>query len=133
MIPYGALPEQTAAERRLRGNAALDAPAAAASAAYRARSGFVDTNDAVTVVAKGGSVDGRLLGHGLADKSAAEQKKILGEKQVERADLSGKIQELAKKRDDYVRSEAAKRGGGGMEEEVTGMLRSQASRIGVTY
>jgi hypothetical protein len=132
-IAYGEGVEQAAAARRMKANAAMAAPAAASSAAFRARSGFLDSNDALSVMAKGGKLDGYRLGGGLAEKPAEEQKVILGQKLAERNDLNRRIQDLAKKRDDFVKHEADKRGGGGMEAEVTNMLRTQAKRVGVKY
>ncbi|HEY3354929.1 MAG TPA: vWA domain-containing protein [Polyangia bacterium] len=132
-IPYGEAGEQAAAARRMHGNAAMAAPAAASSAAFRARAGYLDSNDALSVIAKGGKLDGRQLGAGLAGKSADEQRAVLSQKAADRDELNRKIQDLAKKRDDYVKREADKRGGGGMESEVTNMLRSQAGKVGVRY
>jgi hypothetical protein len=132
-VAYGDAEERTAAKRRMETNAAMPAPAQAASAGFRARSKFVDSADALSILGAGGKVDGDKLGGALAGKSPAEQQALLKQKQAEREALNKRIAEVAKKRDAYLKGEMDKRGGGGMESAVDGMLRIQAKKVGVRY
>lgn len=132
-VAYGDAAERGAAARRMMENAAMPAPAPAASAGFRARSKHVDSADALSVMGAGGRIDGSKLGGELAGKSAAEQKVILAQKSAEREELNKKIADVAKKRDAYLKGEMDKKGGGGMETAVDEMLRSQAKKVGVKY
>ena len=132
-VAYGDAHERGAAARRMMENAAMPAPAQAASAGFRARSKHVDSADALSVLGAGGRIDGSKLGGDLAGKSEAEQKVVLAKKSAEREELNKKIAEVAKKRDAFLKGEMDKKGGGGMETAIDGMLRSQAKKVGVKY
>jgi hypothetical protein len=132
-VAYGDAHERGAAAKRMAENAAMPAPAQAASAGFRARSKHVDSADALSVMGAGGRLEGSKLGGELAGKSAAEQKVILAQKAAERDELNKKIADVAKKRDAYLKGEMDKKGGGGMETAVDDMLRSQAKKVGVKY
>jgi hypothetical protein len=132
-VAYGDAAERGAAARRMMENAAMPAPAQAASAGFRARSKHVDSADALSVMGAGGRLDGSKLGGELAGKSEAEQKAVLAKKSAEREELNKKIADVAKKRDAYLKGEMDKKGGGGMESAVDDMLRSQAKKVGVKY
>ncbi|HZW09917.1 MAG TPA: vWA domain-containing protein [Phycisphaerales bacterium] len=148
LIGYGSPEEQRAVEDRrdrARGLAAeAPAPAAAERAAYVAKdeSGatLAGRQELVQDLAAGrvrlDELEEDELPAELRDLPAAEREGHVRAKAAERAAHQARIAELAAKRQQFIRDEMSRLGGGGgdsFDQRVLESLRAQAARIGITY
>lgn len=146
-LTYGAAPERKAKEEsRSRAGALAAAPAmapvAADRAAAKASAARSDGDDLVDLaVTKGGasvaleSVRAEALPDELRGKNAAEQKKIIEGKKVERERIQKQIAELQKKRESHLSAAAKARPAAkdAFDAEVVDAIHAQAAEAGLAY
>lgn len=122
--------------------AAADAPsgAPAAEMAGMGMGGEVGKADLVAAVEANGAealkkVKDDELPEEMQKMSEEERKAFLEKKAAERKEIQAKIEELGKKRAEFIKDELAKKGSGdkSFDGEVTKMLKAQAAEKGIDY
>ncbi len=136
-VYYGGDEDRRAAAARAEGNRAMATESQAESARYRALSGYVDSNDLVTAVAKGKAKVEELAPEALPAPmqamAPAERRAYVEERQAEREKISAEVKELSKKRDSYLKARAPASGAPSFDDEVKDMVSKQAASINVAY
>ena len=144
LVPYGAAKERAELEAK------VDAAAAAAPSTVAARLGFLSKlggrlnagrEDLVDALQKGltklGELDDEALPAEMRPMAQAEREAYVQEKSDARQRLQARIDELSVARDDYVKSETARRSasgdGDGFDAEVLETVREQAAKVGIAY
>jgi hypothetical protein len=144
VLPYGAAEEK--AEIRRKVSSSVDAPASVAASrlAYldksggRVNSGRSDLVDAIKEgLVKLGSLAEEALPSEMQPMAPEEREAFVELKLDERRNLQGRIAELSRKRDAYLRAEserlAAEGEADGFDQKVLGTIRTQAAEKGISY
>jgi Mg-chelatase subunit ChlD len=109
--------------------------AAAAASVAGARGGYLGEDDFVSAVDTGKvkleKLDPAALPPAIKGKPLAEQQAWIADKKAKRAAISTKIVELAKKRNRYLKDQAAEAPADSFDNNVNGMLKRQAGKVGI--
>ncbi|MBI4613174.1 MAG: VWA domain-containing protein [Planctomycetes bacterium] len=138
---FGSAEYQAAAGDRLEAQKGLDADAKAGCAEWNSANARLDRQDLLDSCSSLGipqaldQVKVEDLPEDLKGKSREEQEKALAERLAARQELQGKIAELAKKRDEYVKAELEKQGAqkDSFDEKVVETLKDQAEERGLSF
>ncbi|MBW2733203.1 MAG: VWA domain-containing protein, partial [Deltaproteobacteria bacterium] len=134
LLPSGSLGARRAAHRRAVGNAAMAPMAQAESAAYRARSGRLDSADLLTRIARGkklGAFKESELPKALAAMPAPKRAAYVQKIRAQRKALGGAIDKLDKKRRSYIAAKKPKTKG--FDDSITKALKKQGKKAGLAY
>ncbi len=138
LLPAGSGGLRHAARRRARANAAMGAAEQAASAAFRARSGKLDSGDLLGQLAKGRTLDSykdHELPASLAALPKPAQRAYVRRVAKQRAELKAKVLTMTKKREAFLRK--ARRVSGAktpaVDDVVERALRKQGKKAGILY
>ncbi len=137
LLASGGAAAKRATRRRATANAAMDRVAQAESAAYRARSGRIDSNDLLTRIKRGkklSSFKPSDLPAPVAAMPKTEREAYVAKVARQRATLRNKIVKLATKRKAYIKNQRrAMKRGDGFDDKIGAALRSQGAKAGIAY
>lgn len=134
-VAWGSDERRARSLRMMNRRKAMEGEVAASAASVSGyRGGALGDDDLVTAAGKGkvdvAKLDGRAAPAAIRGKSAEEKKAWLGAQKAKRKEISAKITELSKKRDEYVKKNA-KGAKDSFDRNVNDMLVEQAADIGL--
>jgi len=136
LLPTGGRRAKAAVARRAASNRAMGMAAQAESATFRARSGRIDGQDLLGQLKQGKKLsdfgDDELPAAVRARPKAARKVYLAGVAR-KRASVQGKILELSKKRDAFVKARSARKGTTSFDDTITSALKAQGASAGLAY
>lgn len=138
VIGYGSAPTRAASARKMAARIDLEAPAAAAAAAFNAKAGHMNDEDLLTQIERGGvrldALEESALPEELRDLDPADRTARILEKKARRAAAKEKILALSKAREAFLKEEKARtKRESQLDDRLLESLREQAARIDVAY
>jgi hypothetical protein len=136
LVPYGSSGERGAAHRRAKINASMDGFAKAESAAFRAKSGRLDSADLVTAVGKGKKLDS-IRDEDLPAEVAALPKPArqayVDKIAAKRAVVQAEINKLQKEREAYQKAAKPRSAAPSFDDSIGAALKVQGKKAGIRY
>lgn len=138
VVFYGDASSREAEEASLETMAGLAPSVAADRVDYKARGGRMSASDLVDAVREGRvsleSIEADQLPEEMEDMSDEERTEYLEEKERERGEIRGRIEELTGERDAYIAEQIASAGAeGSFDAQVLRMIQTQAAEKGIRY
>lgn len=137
VLGWGSAHDKTTNARKMKHRRAMSPAAAAEAASYAAKSGKMNSEDLLTALDKGKTLEElpeAELPYELQGKDAAAQRQIVESRRTERDQLNRQILEISKKRDAYLKdAERAAGADDAFDNKVMDNIAEQAAEIGVSY